>query len=65
MHEAETDIYQYEAQIAEMEQQMNNNPALQTAENFDRYNSLKRHLEQRLYEWEILSEQLELLTVKS
>jgi len=59
VREAETDIEQYEAQIAEMENRMNSDPSQQTAENFDRYNNLKRHLEQRMYEWEILAEQLE------
>ena len=59
VQQAETDIAQMEQQIAAMEEQMNADPAQQTAENFDRYNTLKRHLEQRMYEWEILSEQLE------
>ena len=31
----------------------------QTQENFEKYNTLKHKLEQRMYEWEILSEQLE------
>ena len=31
----------------------------QSPENFEKYNRLKRSLEQRMYEWEILSEQLE------
>ena len=65
VHEAETDIEQYEAQIAEMESQMNSNPSQQTAENFEIYNNLKRHLEQRMYEWEILAEQLETMRVDS
>ena len=59
VQQAETDIAQMEQQIAAMEEQMNADPAQQTAENFDKYNTLKRHLEQRMYEWEILSEQLE------
>jgi len=62
VREAETDIAQLEQQIVELEQKLNN-PADQTADNFDRYNSLKRHLEQRMYEWEILSEQLENLKI--
>ncbi len=57
--EAEKDITDYEAQIAAMENLLNSNADAQTAENFDHYNALKRHLEQRMYEWEILSEQLE------
>ena len=57
--QAETDIAALEAQIAETETRLNNDPGAQTADNFDKYNSLKRHLEQRMYEWEILSEQLE------
>ena len=65
VHEAETDIEQYEAQIAEIESQMNSNPSQQTAENFEIYNNLKRHLEQRMYEWEILAEQLETMRVDS
>ena len=59
VREAEADIAQFEEQIAALEQLLNSDPAQQTAENFDRYNSLKRHLEQRMYEWEILAEQLE------
>ena len=61
--EAENDIAAYETQIAALEDMLNSNPAEQTQENFDKYNTLKRHLEQRMYEWELLSEQLE--TVRS
>ena len=57
--EAENDIAAYETQIAALEDMLNSNPAEQTQENFDKYNSLKRHLEQRMYEWELLAEQLE------
>ena len=57
--EAENDIAAYETQIAALEDMLNSNPAEQTQENFDKYNTLKRHLEQRMYEWELLAEQLE------
>ena len=31
-------------------------PAQQTQENFQRYERIKREIEQKMYEWEILSE---------
>ena len=31
-------------------------PAQQTPESFQRYDHIKREIEQKLYEWEILSE---------
>jgi len=56
--EAEKDIEKFEADIAAMEEKLAL-PENQTQENFEAYNGLKRKLEQRMYEWEILSEQLE------
>ena len=43
-----------------MEKQLSD-PVNQTQENFDQYAGLKHKLEQRMYEWELLSEQLEQL----
>ncbi|MCQ2334707.1 MAG: ABC-F family ATP-binding cassette domain-containing protein [Paludibacteraceae bacterium] len=56
--EAESDVEKLEAQIAEMEAKMGD-VAHQTQENFAQYESLKHKLEQRMYEWELLCEQLE------
>ena len=39
-----------------MEEQLND-PANQTQENFAKYEHIKRELEQKMYEWEILSEE--------
>jgi len=58
--EAEADIEKTENEIGEMENRLAD-PANQTQDNFEAYNNLKRRLEQRMYEWEILSEQLEKL----
>jgi hypothetical protein len=59
----EKQIADIEAAIAKLEQEqlelenlltdINN----QTADNFQRYEHIKREMEQRLYEWEILSEE--------
>lgn len=55
-------IAQTEEQIAQLEQEqktieeMLNDPANQTQDNFTKYEHIKRELEQRMYEWEILSE---------
>ena len=59
----EKQIADIENAIAQLEQQqrdieqMLQDPQQQTAENFQRYDHIKRELEQRMYEWEILSEQ--------
>ena len=53
--EVETAIAQLEARQAEMEQLLSL-PENQTQENFQRYETIKHQIEQKLYEWEILSE---------
>jgi len=58
----EKQIETVEKEIAELEKQQADMEALlsapeeQTAANFDRYEHIKRLLEQKMYEWEILSE---------
>ena len=44
-----------EAQQAEMEQLLSL-PENQTQENFQRYESVKHQIEQKMYEWEILND---------
>ena len=56
--QAEQDISNLEQQILDIEQILAEVEG-QSPENFEKYNRLKRALEQRMYEWEILSEQLE------
>ena len=58
--EAEADIAKMENEIAEMERLLAE-PANQTQERFTQYEQLKHRLEQRMYEWELLSEQLDSL----
>lgn len=58
--EAEADIAKIENKIAEMEGLLAE-PANQTQERFTQYEQLKHRLEQRMYEWELLSEQLDSL----
>ena len=58
--EAEADIAKMENEIAEMESLLAE-PANQTRERFTQYEQLKHRLEQRMYEWELLSEQLDSL----
>ena len=59
----EKQIADIEAAIAKLELQQHEMETLladveqQTAENFQRYEHIKREMEQRLYEWEILSEE--------
>ena len=59
----EKQIADVEAAIAKLEQEQQEIEALltdvaqQTGENFQRYEHIKREMEQRLYEWEILSEE--------
>ena len=59
----EKQIAEVEAAIAKLEQEQQAIETLladiaqQTAENFQRYEHIKREMEQRLYEWEILSEE--------
>jgi hypothetical protein len=59
----EKQIADIEAAIAKLEQEQKDIETLlsdiahQTAENFQRYDHIKREMEQRLYEWEILSEE--------
>ncbi|MCR5049543.1 MAG: ABC-F family ATP-binding cassette domain-containing protein [Paludibacteraceae bacterium] len=54
--ETEEAIAQLEAQQAEIEQQLSL-PENQTAEMFQKYESIKHQIEQKMYEWEILSEE--------
>ena len=56
--QAEQDISNLEQQILDIEQILAE-VAGQSPENFEKYNRLKRSLEQRMYEWEILSEELD------
>ena len=58
--EAEADIANMENEIAEMESLLAE-PANQTRERFTQYEQLKHRLDQRMYEWELLSEQLDSL----
>jgi ATP-binding cassette subfamily F protein 3 len=59
----EKQIADIEAAIAKLEQEQHEIETLltdianQTTENFQRYEHIKREMEQRLYEWEILSEE--------
>ena len=59
----EKQIAEVEAAIAKLEQEQQEIETLlteienQTTENFQRYEHIKREMEQRLYEWEILSEE--------
>ena len=53
--DTEAEIARLEAEQAELEAQLND-PANQTPDNFAKYEHLKRTIEQKLYEWEILSE---------
>ena len=59
----EKQIADIEAAIAKLEQEQQEIETLlteienQTTENFQRYEHIKREMEQRLYEWEILSEE--------
>ena len=59
----EKQIADIEAAIAKLEQEQKEMETLlsdvahQTTENFQRYDHIKREMEQRLYEWEILSEE--------
>lgn len=53
--ETEAEIARIEKEQAHMEALLSN-PESQTPENFQKYESLKHQIEQKLYEWEILSE---------
>ena len=53
--EVETQIAQLEAQQADIEQLLSV-PANQTTENFQKYETVKHQIEQKMYEWEILSD---------
>ena len=55
--QAEEDISRLEQEILDIEQILADVSG-QSPENFEKYNRLKRDLEHRMYEWEILSEQL-------
>ncbi len=59
----EKQIAEIEAQIAQLEEQQKtmeqslNDPTNQTQENFAKYEHIKHALEQKMYEWEIVSEE--------
>ena len=53
--EIENEIARLEEEQKELEIQMGN-PEAQTPDNFQRYETIKHKIEQKLYEWEILSE---------
>lgn len=53
--EIEAAIAQLEAEQAQMESLLND-PANQTSENFQQYEHIKHEIEQKMYEWEILSD---------
>jgi len=55
--QAEEDISRLEQEILDIEQVLAEVEG-QSPENFEKYNRLKRDLEHRMYEWELLSEQL-------
>jgi ATP-binding cassette subfamily F protein 3 len=54
--EVENAIAELEAQQQELEQLLSL-PENQTQENFQKYESVKHRIEQKMYEWEILSEE--------
>ena len=54
--EIEASIAELEAQQAQMEQMLSI-PENQTPDNFQKYESIKHQIEQKLYEWEIVSEE--------
>ena len=59
----EKQIAETEAEIARLEEEQAKMEALlsvaenQTTENFQKYESVKHQIEQKMYEWEILSEE--------
>ena len=53
--ETEAEITRLETQQAEIEEQLNL-PENQTAELFQKYESVKHQIEQKMYEWELLNE---------
>ena len=61
----EKQIADTEAEIARLEELQTqieeelSLPEKQTTENFQRYESVKHQIEQKMYEWELLSEELE------
>ncbi len=59
--QAEEDISRLEQEILDIEQVLAEVEG-QSPENFEKYNRLKRDLEHRMYEWELLSEQLAEIT---
>ena len=54
--QTEEEIARLEAQQTEMEALLNQ-PENQTADNFQRYESIKHQIEQKMYEWELLNDQ--------
>ena len=56
--EAEAAIEKLEAEQKQMEEMLNL-PENQTTENFEKYEHIKHEIEKKVYEWELLSEELE------
>ncbi|MBO4529843.1 MAG: ABC-F family ATP-binding cassette domain-containing protein [Paludibacteraceae bacterium] len=63
VEEAENAVNQIEKRIAEIEESLGNPENASNTALFDEYGKKKHELEQKMYEWEILSEELE--TIKS
>lgn len=59
VEEAERNIEQLESRIKEIENQLSDPEKAQDADLFQTYERLKRELEQKMYEWEILNEEAE------
>ncbi len=59
VEEAERDIEHLELRIKEIENQLSDPEKAQDADLFQTYERLKRELEQKMYEWEILNEEAE------
>ncbi|MBO7635047.1 MAG: ABC transporter ATP-binding protein, partial [Paludibacteraceae bacterium] len=63
VEDAENAVNQIEKRIAEIEESLGNPENASNTALFDEYGKKKHELEQKMYEWEILSEELE--TIKS
>lgn len=61
VQDAESDINKLETQIAEIEGELSKPENATNTSLFDEYAKRKHELEQKMYEWEILSEELETL----
>jgi len=65
VEEIEKSIAAFEAEIAEMDKQLETTEKASDNEYIQLYQRKKRELEQKVYEWELLSEELEQLSVIS